>query len=85
MEIRRRILQGGNVSPLLFVLCILPLNLVLRETRDGYEQALRVIYVKYNIDKTSRSPLCRMCGEKVKGIGTLIANVRNRQKKQKTV
>ena len=28
------------------------------------EQALRTNYVKNKIDKTSESPLCRMCGER---------------------
>ena len=28
------------------------------------EQALRTNYIKFNIDKTVESPICRMCGEK---------------------
>ena len=28
------------------------------------EQAIRANYMKYHIDKTSESPLCRMCGKK---------------------
>ena len=28
------------------------------------EHALRTNYIKFNIDKTVESPLCRMCGEK---------------------
>ena len=30
------------------------------------EQALRTNYVKHQIDRTPESPLCRMCGEKVR-------------------
>ena len=30
------------------------------------EQALRTNYVKFQIDRTSESPLCRLCGEKCK-------------------
>ena len=30
------------------------------------EQAIRTNYVKYHIDRTSESPLCRLCGKKVK-------------------
>ena len=29
------------------------------------EQAIRTNYVKYHIDKTSESPLCRLCEKKV--------------------
>ena len=28
------------------------------------EQAIRTNYMKYHIDKTSQSPLCRLCGKK---------------------
>ena len=28
------------------------------------DQAIRTNYIKFNIDKTVESPLCRMCGEK---------------------
>ena len=30
------------------------------------EQAIRTNYVMHHIDKTSESPLCRLCGKKVK-------------------
>ena len=30
------------------------------------EQGFRTNYVKHHIDKTSKSPLCRLCGKKVK-------------------
>ena len=29
---------------------------------NAQEQSLRTNYIKYNIDKTAESPLCRMCG-----------------------
>ena len=37
------------------------------------EQALRTNYIKFNIDKTVESPLCRMCGEKGESVGHLIS------------
>ena len=37
------------------------------------EQALRTNYIKFNIDKTAESPLCRMCGEKGESVGHLIS------------
>ena len=30
--------------------------------RSALKQALRANYVKFHIDKTSESPICRMCG-----------------------
>ena len=37
------------------------------------EQTLRTNYIKFNIDKTVESPLCRMCGEKGESVGHLIS------------
>ena len=34
------------------------------QTEALQEQAIRTNYVKYYIDKTSESPLCRFCGNK---------------------
>ena len=34
------------------------------------EEAIRTNYVKHNIDKASESPLCRLCGKKVKPCNT---------------
>ena len=31
---------------------------------SAQEQALRTNYIKFHIDKTKDSPLCRMCGER---------------------
>ena len=36
-ETRRGIFQGDSLSPLLFVLCIIPLSLILREAKFHYE------------------------------------------------
>ena len=37
------------------------------------EQAIRTNYVKYQIDKTSDSPLCRLCGKKGESVQHLIS------------
>ena len=36
VNIRRGIFQGGSLSPLLFVVCLLPLTHILREAAPGY-------------------------------------------------
>ena len=36
-NINRGIFQGDSLSPLLFVLCMVPVSLVLRRPRAGYE------------------------------------------------
>ena len=37
VNIKREIFQGDSLSPLLFVLCMVPLSLVLRRSKAGYE------------------------------------------------
>ena len=37
VEIRRGIFQGDSLSPLVFVLVLIPLNLILRKTKAAYE------------------------------------------------
>ena len=37
------------------------------------EQALRTNYIKYNIDKTSDSPYCRLCGQKGETVNHIIS------------
>ena len=36
VNIRREIFQGDNLSPLLFVICIIPLTHVLRKAKERY-------------------------------------------------
>ena len=38
----------------------------------GQEQALTTNYVKYHIDKTVESPLCRLCGEKGESVHHIV-------------
>ena len=38
----------------------------------GQEQALRTNYVKYHIDKTVESPLCRLCDEKGESVSHIV-------------
>ena len=37
------------------------------------EQAIRTKYVKHHIDKTSESPLCRLCGKKCESVQHLVS------------
>ena len=37
MNIRRGIFQGDSLAPLLFVICMIPLSLVLIKVKAGYE------------------------------------------------
>ena len=40
--------------------------------RAAQEQAIRTNYVKHHIDKTSESPLCRLCGKKGESVQHLV-------------
>ena len=37
VRIRRGIFQGDSLSPLLFVLALIPLTIILRKMKDGYQ------------------------------------------------
>ena len=39
VNIRRRIFQSGSLSPLLFIVCLLPLTHILRDAAPGYHFA----------------------------------------------
>ena len=40
---------------------------------SAQEQALRTSYIKFHIDKTIGSPLCRMCGERGESVDHLVS------------
>ena len=37
VKVNRGVFQGDNLSPLFFVLCMIPMSLVLRKVKTGYE------------------------------------------------
>ena len=41
VKIRRGIFQGDSISPLLSVMSMIPLTLVLRKVKEGYDLGLR--------------------------------------------
>ena len=47
VDIRRRIFQGDSLSPLLFIVIMLPLTLVLRKMRAGYKLAKAMKPIKH--------------------------------------
>ena len=40
---------------------------------SAQEQSIGTNYIKYNIDKTAKSPLCRMCGTRNETISHIIS------------
>ena len=40
---------------------------------SAQEQSIRANYIKYNIDKTAESPLCRMCGTRNETISHMVS------------
>ena len=40
---------------------------------SAQEQSIRTNYIKYNIDKTAESPLCRMCGTRNETISHIVS------------
>ena len=62
------------------------------ETEDlicaAKDQALRTDSVKYHVDKSTESPLCRLCGEHIESVSQLSLSVRNwhlKSKKEGTI
>ena len=49
---------------------------------SAQEQALRTNYSKFHIDKTSESPLCRLCGAKGESISHLVSECSKLAQKQ---
>ena len=40
---------------------------------SAQEQSMRTNYIKYNIDKTGKSPFCRMCGTRSESISHIVS------------
>ena len=49
---------------------------------SAQEQALRTNYTKFKIDKTSDSPLCRLCGTKPETISHIISECKTLAQKE---
>ena len=47
LEITRGIFQGDRLSPLLFVLCMIPFSLILRKAKFGYELGDKKTRIKH--------------------------------------
>ena len=46
------------------------------------EQAIRTNYIKFNIDKTIESPMCRMCGERGESIDHIVSECEKRAQRE---
>ena len=47
-----------------------------------WKQAMRTNYVKHNIDKTTESPLCRLCGIKCENVQHLVSGLEKLAQKE---
>ena len=59
-NIRRGIFQGDSLSPLLFVICMIPLSLVLRKVKAGYEFRGKQLKINHLLFMVTSSCLERM-------------------------
>ena len=50
---------------------------------SAQEQDLRTSYVKFHINKTAKSPLCRMCGVENETVSHIVSECKMAQKKYK--
>ena len=44
-----------------------------KKSRSAQEQSIRTSYIKYNIDKTAKSPLCRISGTRNEAISHTVS------------
>ena len=71
VRIKRGIFQGDSLSPLLFVLALIPLTLILREVKAGYDlrEKVRINYLLFMDD-------LKLYGKNEKQIDTLVNTLR---------
>ena len=71
VNIRRGIFQRDSLSPLLFVICMIPLSLVLRKVKAGYEfrgKQLKINHLQFMDD-------LKLFGKNEKQIDSLVKTV----------
>ena len=71
VNINRGIFQGDSLSPLLFVLCVVPLSFVLRRSRAGYEWGGR----EFKIDHFLFMDDLKLFGKSYEQIDSLVQTV----------
>ena len=72
MDIKRGIFQGDSLSPVLFVLCLLPLTLILHKSESAY----RFPSTKEKINRVLFMDDLKLQAENEKGLESLVQTVR---------
>ena len=71
VKINRGIFQGDSLSPLLFVLCMIPLSLVLRKVKAGYAWGANEVKTNHLLDMDD----LKLYGKSYDQIETLVETV----------
>ena len=72
LEIKQRIFQGDSISPLVFVLALIPLSLILRRAKTAYEFSKS----KDKINHLLFMDDLKLCSRSEKGLDSLVQTVR---------